>query len=105
MVAGEHGHFHDDGDLRRDGPVLRVPLALGVDLALCGHFLRLCDMAFRGALLARPRPPVEGTRASAPRRVIGLARHPNFYPCTFIFVILREGEVQGWIPDSRERHR
>src|SRR6266849_3104972 len=60
MAAGEHGHFHHDRDLRRDRPVLWSPPALGVDAAVRGSVLRLCDVRFRGSLLARPRRPMEG---------------------------------------------
>src|SRR5216684_2144926 len=60
MVAGKYRHFHHDGNVRCDRPVLWSPPALGVDAAVRGSVLRLCDVRFRGSLLARPRRPMEG---------------------------------------------
>src|SRR5216684_1971309 len=59
MVAGKYRHFHHDGNVRCDGSLLRPPVALGADAAIRGHFLWLRDTAFRRALLARPRRPME----------------------------------------------
>src|SRR6266849_275525 len=59
MVAGKHGHFHHDRDLRRDRPLLQSPVALGIDAAVRCLVLWICDVCFGSSLLARPRRPME----------------------------------------------